>query len=194
MPAVMGGARKSALAVFFFLVASAFAQDHAAVMAAESSACGPSSTTFAVSPDADQHPTPQPDSDKALVFVVEDLGQCADCYSAGSPLAVSDVSDAVTKVGADGVWVGANKGKSHFFFTTTPGEHHLCVNWQSRLSERAQAFAMASLTAEAGKVYYFRSRLFPGRADFSFDLDPVNRDEGKFLVAAAAYSVSHPKK
>ncbi len=184
---------KTALVVIL-IAASAFAQDHAAVVAAKSAACGPASTSFTVNSDSTQHPTPEPDPDKALIFVVEDLGQCIDCYSSKSPLSVEDVSNAVIKVGADGDWVGADKGNSYLFFTATPGEHHLCINWQSRLIERSQAFAMASLTVEAGKVYYLRARLFPGRANFSFDLDPVNRDEGKFLVAASGYSVSHAKK
>jgi len=53
---------------------------------------------------------------------------------------------------------------------------------------------MAGLTAEAGKVYYFRARLFPGEADFFLDLDPVNSDQGRYLVASSPFSVSHPKK
>jgi len=177
--------------VIILFATIALAQDRTAVAAAQS-ACGPAQTTFAVSADGTQHPTPQPDPDKALVYVVEDLGQCPDCY--GGHALVGDVTDALVKVGADGAWIGANQGNSYLFFTTTPGEHHLCVNWQSRLAERARSFAMANLTAEAGKTYYFRIRLFPGQGDFSFDLDPINSDQGKFLVASAPLSVSHPKK
>jgi hypothetical protein len=68
------------------------------------------------------------------------------------------------------------------------------MNWQSRLDYRSRSFAMANFTAEAGKVYYFRARIFPGRYDYSFDLDPINGDQGKYLVASSAFSVSHPKK
>jgi hypothetical protein len=53
---------------------------------------------------------------------------------------------------------------------------------------------MVSFTAEEGKVYYFRERVFPGAHDYSFDLDSINSDEGKYLVASSVYSVSHPKK
>jgi hypothetical protein len=54
---------------------------------------------------------------------------------------------------------------------------------------------MMGFTAEAGKVYYIRARLFPGgNGDYSFDVDLVNSDEGKYLVASSPYSVSHPKK
>jgi hypothetical protein len=52
---------------------------------------------------------------------------------------------------------------------------------------------MASFTAEEGKVY-FRERVFPGAHDYSFDLDAINSDEGKYLVASSLYSVSHAKK
>src|SRR5271169_5698938 len=177
--------------VLMLCAASAFAQDRTAVAAAES-ACGPAQTTFAVTVEGSQHPTPQPDPDKALVYVVEDLGQCVDCD--GGRSIIGDVTDALVKVGVDGSWIGANKGNSYLFFTTAPGEHHLCVNWQSRLAERARSFAMASLTAEAGKVYYFRIRVFPGQGDFAFDLDPINSDQGKFLVASAPFTVSHSKR
>lgn len=168
------------------LISSTVAQDHAATTAAES-ACGPTPVTFSVTPDTTQHPTPQPDPDKALVFVVEDLGQCKECEggSVGAPL---------VRVGVDGTWAGAIRGNSYFFFDAAPGEHHLCMNWQSRLSSRADVFAMANLTAEAGKVYYLRVRVFPGEANFSFDLDLVNSDQGKYLVASSPYSVSRPKK
>ncbi len=62
----------------------------------------------------DQHPVPRPDADKALIFVVQEIGemQCTRC--------------ALTKTG--------------------------------------------------------------------LDLDPLNSDEGKYLVALSAFTVSHPKK
>ena len=60
-------------------------------------------------------------------------------------------------------------------------------------SSARPAFSMAGFTAEAGKVYYFRARLFPGHGDYSVDLDLINSDEGKFLVASSAFCVSHAK-
>lgn len=179
------------LTMFLVAASSAFAQDQAAVLAAES-ACGPAQVNFSANVDGTQHPNPQPDADKALVFVIEDLGQCADCSSGHA--SITEVTAAVVKVGADGLWLGADRGNSYLFFTVAPGEHHLCVNWQSRLSARARAFAMANLMADAGKIYYFRARLFPGEADFFLDLETVNGDQGKFLVASSPFSVSHPKK
>jgi hypothetical protein len=185
---------KSALVVILCLPTSGLAQDESAIAAAQS-ACGPKQVKFDAKQDSSQHPTPQPDPDKALVYVIEDLGECLDCYARYTLYDIaSDVSGAVTKVGIDGSWIGANKANSYLFFSTTPGEHHLCANWQSSLEDRAHAFALFGFTAEAGKTYYFRLRLFPGYAAFSFDLGMVNNDEGKFLVASSPYSVSHAKK
>jgi hypothetical protein len=90
---------KTALVVLLF-AASAFAQDPAAIAAAES-ACGPQNAKFDVKPDALQHPSAQPVSGKALVYVIEDLGELPDA-----------VDNPVTKVGMDGTWVGANRGSS----------------------------------------------------------------------------------
>lgn len=182
-----------AVLVLFFLALSAFAQDQSAVIAAEA-ACGAKDIKFDAKQDTTQHPTPLPEPGKALVYVIEDLGQCPDCVS-NSYAIFTSVDQALTKVDIDGMWAGANRGNSYFFFFTDPGEHHLCINWQSRLETRSRAFAMANFTAKEGEVYYFRERLFPGHAgDYSFDLDLVNGDQGKFLVAASAFSVSHPKK
>ncbi|MFY9906076.1 MAG: hypothetical protein WBX02_13185 [Terriglobales bacterium] len=180
--------------VLVLIAASACAQDGAAVAAAEA-ACGPREVNFEVKPDTTHHPVPAPDSGKALIYVVEDLGQCPDCgQGTGLGQIATDVSGALTKVGMDGAWVGANQGNTYFFLSVEPGDHHLCMNWQSRMSERSRAFAMANLTAEAGKTYYFRARVFPGEHDYSFDLDLVNSDQGKFLVASSSYSVWRAKK
>jgi hypothetical protein len=168
--------------VLILLAASAFAQDEAALTAAEA-ACGPKNVKFDANQDSTQHPTPQPEAGKALVYVVQDNGAvfCTEC-----PL---------TKAGLDGSWVGANQGDSYFFFPVSPGEHHLCINWQSWLESRSRAFAMANFTAEEGKTYYFRERFlhFTG-SEGSFTLELSNSDEGKYLVASSALSVSHPKK
>ena len=171
---------KTALALILF-TASAFAQDQAAIASAEA-ACGPKDVQFDAKQDATQHPVPQPDSGKALVYIVQEIGQrqCKGC--------------ALTKVGLDGAWAGANQGSSYFFLSIEPGEHHLCLNWQSRIDWVSRMFAFANFVAEPGKIYYYRARIFPGHDDYSFDLDQLNSDQGKFLVASSGFSVSHPKK
>jgi hypothetical protein len=174
---------KAALVLIVFAVSAfalAIAQDQAAITGAEA-ACGPKTVKFSAVQDATQHPTPQPETGKALVYLVQDIGEihCSGC--------------ALTKAGLDGSWVGANQGSSYFFFAVAPGEHHLCVNWQSVLDVRSRAFAMLNFTAEEGKTYYFRERFIFQKTEYSFTLEPTNSDEGKYLVASSVFSVSHPK-
>lgn len=157
------------------------AQDPFAIRAAQS-ACGPANIKFEAKQETSQHPTPQPDSGKALVYVVQDIGElkCSGC--------------ALTRIGMDGAWVGTNQGSSYFSFPAEPGEHHVCLNWQSVLSSRSRAYAFVSFRAEAERTYYFRARIFPGeRGDYSFDLEPLDPDQGKYVVASSAFSLSHPK-
>jgi hypothetical protein len=151
-------------------------------MAAAQSACGPKDVRFDAVVDKTQHPTPQPEPDKAIVYVVQDLGQqnCWECLTA--------------KIGMDRAWVGANEDSSYIFFFAEPGEHHLCVNWQSHFASHNKAFAMAKFTAEAGRTYYFRTRLSDWRGALYLDLDPINSDQGKYLVVSLAFSVWHTKK
>ena len=164
-----------ALVLLLFAV-SACAQD-AAVSAAES-ACGPSNAEFRISQDRSQHPVPNPDEGKALVYVVLDQKYV-------------HVRDVTSRVGLDGAWVGANRGNSHLFFSVGPGEHHLCTDWTSKL------VSLANFTAETCKVYYFRARTTGYTSGTgtvtSIDLDLVNRDDGKLLVASTPLSNSEPK-
>jgi hypothetical protein len=150
-------------------------------VAAAKFACGPQETQFEAKADARQHPTPQPSEGKALVYVTQDFGH------------VESKRLMLTRVAADGRWIGANHGDSYIFFEVDPGEHHLCVNWQSRLSSFSKSIALANFTADEGKTYYFRLRTFAADNNYIFELNPANVDEGKLLVALSAYSVSHPK-
>ena len=61
--------------------------------------CGPSETYFDVKTDRKQHPVAPTDSGKALVYIFEDIER-----------------GPTMRVGLDGAWVGANKGKSYFSF------------------------------------------------------------------------------
>ncbi len=45
---------------------------------------------------------------------------------------------------------------SYSFFSIPPGDHRICVAYQSRLKGRSETAGAASLTAEAGNVYYLR--------------------------------------
>ena len=124
---------KVALALVL-IAAGAVAQNPAELETARS-ACGPAATNFSVKTDTALPAAPQSDPNKAVIYVIEDLGQCTDCAPSRSPLNYGNINSAVTKVGMDGNWIGANKGNSNFVASIDPGEHHFCVNWQSRLSE-----------------------------------------------------------
>jgi hypothetical protein len=159
-----------------FLASPVFAQDISATNPALS-ACGPADVKFDVKVDQNQS-VPEPPSDKALVYVIED----------------TEPGWITSRIGLDGAWIGANHGNTHFSFSVLPGEHHLCSNWQSSLKSQSSFYSLANFTAEAGKVYYFRTWIAYTRDLARLDLEAVNSDEGRYLVAASALATSHPKK
>ncbi len=163
----------------------AFGQDSPSLAAAEA-ACGPAQVQFdaRATKDAPASAVAQPEPGKSLVYVVEVFDR-----------AVNQISRPTLRIGLDGNWVGADKADSYLSFSVDPGEHHLCARWQSHLKQFSEKAAFAGLTADPGKVYYFRARILEGGgSSFSLDLSPVNQDEGKYLVASSVPSVSHPKK
>lgn len=173
---------KNALAILLFLGSACFfsiparAQDLSQIdwpsLAAAEAACGPYNAKFDVETQGGPHKLQPPDPGKALVYIIE-----------------QDWGPGVTaRAGFDGAWVGANRGNSFLFFSVDPGEHHLCTDWVTGYLNGRVA-SLAPLTAEAGKTYYFRLRISP-----YFDLDPVNSDEAKLLIASSLLSISHPKK
>jgi hypothetical protein len=180
---------KAALVVILLAV-SALAQDVST--AAAESACGPSDAQFAIKTKVGEHPPAQPDPGRALVYVIEEQKFRA-------------FRDVTARVGLDGAWVGANRGNSYLSLSVDPGEHHLCTDWISDWLPGGRLVSLANFTAEPGKIYYFRARTTGGPSGIgdgkweaaegaSIDLDRVNSDEGKLLVASSVLSVSHPKK
>ena len=165
--------------VVMLLAISAFSQDE---LAAAAPACGPKTAKFDVKRDASQHTSAQPEPGKALVYFVQDIGQ-VNCLG----------GCVTTKIGLDGAWAGAEQHNSYFSVSVEPGEHHVCANPQSRVGWVSRQVALAHFTAEAGKVYYFRTRSFLGGSQLLFDLDPVDSDQAKYFVSSYPLSVSHPK-
>lgn len=162
--------------------ACAFAQDQSAVTAAES-ACGPVGVHLDAKRDDSQHAIAQPEVGKALVYVIQDIGVTS-CIG----------TCITTRVGLDGAWVGANANSSYFSFSVDAGEHHLCVNRQSHIDILSQMVALARLTAEPGKTYYFRTRTMGGRDSLFLDLDAIDPDQARLFIASYPLSVSHPRK
>lgn len=180
---------KSALLVIF-LASSAFCQSPASIPSAQP-ACGPMPAQFQIKTGAGQPLEPQVESGRALIYVVEDQK-----YKA--------VKDVTVRIGVDGAWIGATRGDSYLYFSLEPGEHHLCVDWLSDFLPSGRAVSRFGFTAEPRHVYYFRARTQGGvgslterngSGDTAFiDLDLVNSDEGRLLVASSLLSVSHAKK
>ena len=157
--------------VIMFLATSAFAQRESAVAKA---ACGPQDTDFEIKLDKSKHELVQPESGKARVYFIQDIGR------------VSCIGACVkTKIGVDGTWAGAIRHNSYFSISVEPGEHHVCAS-------SGPAIALAHFAAEAGKVYYFRTRAFGSENQFIFDFDPIDSDQGQHLIASYPLSVSRP--
>ncbi len=169
-----------AAAIFLVVFASPlFAQDPAPAVSTRGG-CGPSEKYFDVKTDKKQHPVSPADSGKALIYVFEDIER-----------------GPTMRVGLDGAWVGANKGKSYFFFSVDPGDHQVCTNWQSgTFKETSKRIGSATtLKAEAGKVYYLRTQVYErSERDVNVKFEPVEAAEGQFLISASAFSTFQPKK
>lgn len=161
------------LAIFLGSMPS-LAQDDSAV-ARTAAGCGPSEQMFNVQTTDNKHPVGQPAPDKALVYFFVDL-----------------LNAPTMRVGVDGIWVGANNGKSYFFFQVSPGQHNVCTEWQSgtfkKTSERIGE-AM-QLTAEPGKTYFVRLNFAYQR----MHLELSDEAEGHFLIGSSLFATSQPKK
>jgi hypothetical protein len=165
--------------VFFLLAAPALAQKQPATVA---SACGPKDVIFDVKPDGSLHAFAQPGAGKALVYIIQERG------------IICPPRECITKLGLDGAWVGALKTNSYYFASVEPGEHHVCANIQAG-GGLGELRGFAHFTAEAGKVYYFRT--YADRFDnfpAILDIGPIDSDEARYLIATSPLSVSQPRK
>lgn len=148
--------------------------------AGPTAACGRENVSFKVKLDWSPHTLVQPDPGKARVYFIHDAGTD---NTLGYP---------TVKVAMDGAWVGAHHGNSYFSVSVEPGDHHVCITLQSSLV--AQRVELAHFAAEAGKIYYYRTQLVTSRSVELLELDPIDSDQGKYLAASFALSVSTPKK
>ena len=178
---------KRFMLVLSVCAAPAIAQDRSADLRA-AAGCGPAAAEFSVKVDKNQHVVTQPEPGKALVFMIAQEDP-EDSYKIG---------DITTRVGLDGTWVGANYGESYLSFPLVPGEHHVCVDWQSSLASRQQLSEAAELTAESGKTYYFRTWILPsgltGGHREKLWLKQVDSAEGLLLLSKAGQSAWKEKK
>lgn len=166
-------------AVFLLTVSCAvatFGQDGA--LTAAMAACGPAQDRLKVTPDSTKQVLTEPEPGKALLFIIEDNGFYNHIVGSGITY----------KVGVDGAWIGGiNRRSPTLAISLMPGEHHLCANWQSRLFAdiASKAVTLAHLEAQPDKAYYFRIREWESQTQVHVDLDPVDSDQGRLLIAAS---------
>src|SRR5579864_8567331 len=136
-------------AVLLFTVSCSVATFSQDAVTAAMAACGPKDDHVKVDPNTGRDASAQPDSGKALVYVIEDDGLNNGVVGAGITL----------RVGLDGGWVGAVNNHNRFLsFPISPGERHLCANWQPRIESRSRMTSLAHVDAQPNRVYYFRVR------------------------------------
>jgi hypothetical protein len=164
--------------MLLLLAGSAFAQDQSAV---DGASCGPRGVSFAVKQDDSRQTLSQPEPGKALIYFIQETG-AGNC-----------IGPCVTKIGLDGVWVGAFKRNSYFSVSVDPGEHHACLNLQSG-SPLGKLVAFAHVTAEAGKVYYLGTQAFVRTSTTRLKMDPIDSDQAKHLIASLPLSASQSKR
>jgi hypothetical protein len=145
-------------------------------------ACGPNDVSFNVKLDKSQHSLTQPEPGKARIYFINDLGVVRTLRTQTEPL----------RLGVDGAWVGASHGNSYFSVSIDPGEHHICAALQ--YYREAKLVVVAHLQVEAGRTYFYRTRLVALGDPQYLELDPADSDEGEFLIASYPLSVSHSKK
>jgi Protein of unknown function (DUF2846) len=166
------------LVAIVFISSPLFSQTQ---LATPEGACGGVPVSMAVKLDSSQHAMAQPQPGKALIYFIQDTGQ-------GGTIAYP-----TTKIGIDGKWVGANKKDSYFSVSVEPGEHHLCAVIQSSFVSGGPE--LAHLKAEAGRVYYFRTRIFfAERVAEYFSLVPADSDEAKYLISSYPLARAHARK
>jgi hypothetical protein len=134
-------------------------------------ACGTEKFDYDAETKKDQHPTPEAPADKALIYVMRTtiIG-----YKIHSKLAV------------DGKWMGTNRGKTYFFFTLDPGEHHFCSE-----SENQDAVTMF---VEPGKTYYLQQQVKMGMWKARTKLAVLDEAKGKEELKDLNLSVFTVKK
>jgi len=175
------------------LATAAWAQDNSAAQR-EAAGCGPNEAKFEVKRQAHAHPTGTPEAGKALVYVFGD----SELDNTGI-----HIGGLITRVGLDGAWAGAYEYKSYTYFDVGPGEHRLCTSQQSSLKSRNDNASAMTFTAEAGKVYYFRTQPSPKAVSHSavtqvpngeVELAALDPAQAQLMIPKWAYSTSQLKK
>lgn len=146
--------------------------------------CGPEKTHYHVTHGAAAKVYPSIPSGQAAIYVIEPYDTPPGTF--GTP---------TVRVGLDGKWVGADQGNTYIELFLSPGEHHLCARWQSRLSYLSRLLGLYNFPVEAGRRYYFQILIEPGMDGAqrpTLTLQPLPSDEGKYLISNSDPSISNP--
>ncbi len=146
---------------------------------AAKASCCPKYTRVPIKLD-DSHALLEPVNWKAVVYVLQDI-----------TLPPFGTAMLTSRVGLDGSWVGANRARSYIGFTVAPGVHHLCVGVGMTFLFTPMII-LRQFEAKAGATYYFRVQ-YIGATEYLLELEPVDEDEGQFLIQTSAHSTSHLK-
>jgi hypothetical protein len=150
----------------------------------DANSCGPETAEFTVDREDTQPAPTDPEPGKALAFVVDDYKGALEI--AGIP---------TIRIGLDGNWVAANRGKSYIYFSVEPGEHRLCAAGQRTDKTLANQRTQVHFTAEPGKLYYFRiATLDHAGAESTLEFHPLEPQEAKYLIADSNHTVFRPRK
>ena len=152
-------------------------------------ACGSSVIGFSTKTDKNQHPAPEPEAGRSIVYVLR------------PPMAPDDF----TAFAMDGNWQGTTTGKDYFYFSADPGEHMFC----SRLTVKSQSGGGAHgvvILRNSTTAHYvvFEATLKPDTAYFiepqfpkvvvskrySHKLVPVSEDVGREKIKKLGYRVN----
>jgi hypothetical protein len=165
-------------------------------------ACGKDEVKFDIETTKDVPPPAGPEADKAQIIFIAKIDK-----GMGYP---------IVRFGIDGAWVGATRDSGYFAVSVAPGEHHLCEHKHPQFGLNLEP-GVATLTAEAGKTYYYEFSVTKivsgGSGGFvaggpsagqpviggahvtgSPNFGPVTEDEGKYRLKISPLSISAPKK
>jgi hypothetical protein len=167
------------------LAAPVFGQDQA-IDLRTAAGCGSAKTQFDVKVDKKQHAVTQPESGKALVYVIEEYKSDPHYHTFGH---------VTTRVGLDGNWVGATQDGAYVSFLVEPGVHRLCSDVQSILAWAQKLSGAAQLDVEAGKTYYYRIVLEDDdKRQPALRVKEADEPEGLLMLSKSAQSTWKEKK
>jgi len=169
------------LLIFSLMLSAAKAQ-----VTSVESACGKPTAKFEVKPSPIVPPDAEPE--RAVVFIIE------------RDLTTRTWVTPSTFLGMDGEWLGATSGNSYSFFVVSPGVHHLCANTKfGGVGGEERAFL--HFDAKPGATYFFEVRnTRVGDPQWTsvelrdVALEPLDADEGQYLLSESTFVTSQRKK